>query len=91
MLLANEIGDLQYVEAINSIKVKENIFNQDKSFHETGLELAKNNSIKLNSLSSIDLESCKKEASDSLIEFDRMDEQTEVNFEEFINSYNAKI
>jgi hypothetical protein len=91
MLLANEIGDLQYVEAINSIKVKENIFNQDKSFHETGLELAKNNSIKLNSLSSIDLELCKKEASDSLIEFDRMDEQTEVNFEEFINSYNAKI
>jgi hypothetical protein len=34
---------------------------------------------------------CKKEASDSLIEFDRINKQTEISFEEFINSYNAKI
>ena len=66
-------------------------FNEDDSMLIDFIFSEYNNSIKLNSLSSIDLESCKKEASDSLIEFDRMDEQTEVNFEEFINSYNAKI
>jgi sporulation protein YlmC with PRC-barrel domain len=65
--------------------------NQDKSFHEAGLEIAKNNSIKLNSLSNIDLDLCKNEASDSLIEFDRMSNQDEISFEEFIDSYNAKI
>ena len=91
LLLANEMDDQEYANAINSLKVKKNVFNQNKSFHETGLELAKNNSIKLNSLSNIDLDVCKKEASDSLIEFDRINKQTEVSFEEFINSYNAKI
>jgi hypothetical protein len=83
--------DQEYANAIRSLKVKKNVFNQNKSFHETGLELAKNNSIKLNSLSNIDLDVCKKEASDSLIEFDRINKQTEISFEEFINSYNAKI
>ena len=91
LLLANEMDDQEYANAIHSLKVKNNVFNQNKSFHETGLELAKNNSIKLNSLSNIDLDVCKKEASDSLIEFDRINKQTEVSFEEFINSYNAKI
>jgi glutamate--cysteine ligase len=91
MLLANEMGDEQYVKAINSLKVRKNILNQDKSFHEAGLEIAKNNSIKLNSLSNIDLDLCKNEASDSLIEFDRMSNQDEISFEEFIDSYNAKI
>ena len=91
LLLANEMDDQEYANAINSLKVKKNVFNQNKSFHETGLELAKNNSIKLNSLSNIDLDVCKKEASDSLIEFDRINKQTEISFEEFINSYNAKI
>ena len=91
MLLANEMGDEQYVKAINSLKVRKNILNQDKSFHEAGLEIAKNNSIKLNSLSNIDLDLCKNEASDSLIEFDRMSNQDEISFEEFIDSYKAKI
>ena len=91
LLLANEMDDQEYAKAINSLKIKKNVFNQNKSFHETGLELAKNNSIKLNSLSNIDLDVCKKEASDSLIEFDRINKQTEISFEEFINSYNAKI
>jgi len=91
LLLANEMDDREYANAIHSLKVKNNVFNQNKSFHETGLELAKNNSIKLNSLSNIDLDVCKKEASDSLIEFDRINKLTEVSFEEFINSYNAKI
>ena len=91
LLLANEMDDQEYANAIHSLKVKNNVFNPNKSFHETGLELAKNNSIKLNSLSNIDLDVCKKEASDSLIEFDRINKQTEVSFEEFINSYNAKI
>ena len=91
LLLANEMDDQEYANAIHSLKVKNNVFNQNKSFHETGLELAKNNSIKLNSLSNIDLDVCKKEASDSLIEFDRINKQTEISFEEFINSYNAKI
>ncbi len=65
--------------------------NQDKSFHEVGLELSKNNSTKLNSLSNIYLDLCKKEASDSLIEFDRISGQDKISFEKFINSYNAKI
>ena len=91
LLLANEMDDQEYANAIHSLKIKNNVFNQNKSFHETGLDLAKNNSIKLNSLSNIDLDVCKKEASDSLIEFDRINKQTEVSFEEFINSYNAKI
>ena len=91
LLLANEMDDQEYANAIHSLKIKNNVFNQNKSFHETGLELAKNNSIKLDSLSNIDLDVCKKEASDSLIEFDRINKQTEVSFEEFINSYNAKI
>ena len=91
ILLANEMSDARYVEAIDSLKIKKNTFNKDRSFHETGLEHAKNNSIKLNSLSNIDLDLCEKEASDSLKEFDRMNRETEISFEEFINSYNAKI
>ena len=91
ILLANEMSDARYVEAIDSLKIKKNTFNKDRSFHETGLEHAKNNSIKLNSLSNIDLDLCEKEASDSLIEFDRMNKDTEIGFKEFINSYNAKI
>jgi hypothetical protein len=91
ILLADAMGDISYSEAIDSLKIKKNIFNQDKSFHESGLELAKNNSKKLNSLSDIDLDLCEKEASDSLKDFDRMDRETEISFEEFINSYNAKI
>ena len=47
--------------------------------------------MELNSLSNIDLDLCEKEASDSLIEFDRMNKDTEISFKEFINSYNAKI
>jgi len=91
ILLANEMSDARYVEAIDSLKIKKNTFNKDRSFHETGLEHAKNNSIKLNSLSNIDLDLYEKEASDSLIEFDRMNKDTEIGFKEFINSYNAKI
>jgi glutamate--cysteine ligase len=91
MLLANEMHDEEYVKAINSLKIKKNILNQDKSFHEVGLELSKNNSTKLNSLSNFYLDLCKKEASDSLIEFDRISGQDEISFEKFINSYNAKI
>ena len=91
MLLANEMRDEEYVKAINSLKIKKNILNQDKSFHEVGLELSKNNSTKLNSLSNIYLDLCKKEASDSLIEFDRISGQDKISFEKFINSYNAKI
>ena len=91
MLLASEMNEPQYVKAIDGLKVKKNIFNKGKSFHEAGLELAQKNSTELNSLSNIDIDLCKKEASDSLIEFDRMNQETEISFEEFINSYNAKI
>jgi len=91
ILLADAMADMRYSEAIDSLKIKKNIFNQDKSFHEAGLELAKNNSMELNSLPNIDLDLCEKEASDSLKEFDRMNRETEISFEEFINSYNAKI
>jgi hypothetical protein len=34
---------------------------------------------------------CEKEASDSLKEFDRMNQKQEVAFDEFVNSYNSKI
>ena len=47
--------------------------------------------MELNSLSNIDIDLCEKEASDYLKEFDRMNRETEISFEEFINSYNAKI
>jgi hypothetical protein len=46
---------------------------------------------RINSFSNIDVESCEKEASDSLKEFDRINQKQEIAFDEFVNSYNSKI
>ena len=41
--------------------------------------------------SNFDVDLCEKEASDSLKEFDRINQKQEIAFDEFVNSYNSKI
>ena len=52
---------------------------------------AKQNSKIINSFAKIDLESCEKEASDSLKEFDKINQEQEISFDHFIKTYNSKI
>ena len=70
---------------------KKNKFNQAESFHDFGIKKTIENYQAINSFSDIDVELCEKEASDSLKEFDRMDQKQEIAFDEFVNSYNSKI
>ena len=71
--------------------MKEKKFNQTESFHDYGIKKTIKNYQTINSFSNIDVELCKKEASDSLKEFDRINQKKEIAFDEFVNSYNSKI
>jgi hypothetical protein len=70
---------------------KKNKFNHEISFHDYGIAKAKKNSKLINSFTNIDLESCEKEASDSLKEFDKINQEQEISFDDFIETYNSKI
>jgi glutamate--cysteine ligase len=89
--IADELSDELYVEAINLGDVYKNKFYKNDSFHEAGIIKAIENVKAINTFTNIDLEVCEKEASDSLKEFDRINQLQEINFEEFIDSYNSKI
>ena len=45
----------------------------------------------IKSFANIDLESCEKEASDSLKEFDKINQEQAISFNNFIEKYNSKI
>ena len=90
--LALEFKDLAFIDAIKNLgNFKKNKFNQAESFHDYGIKKAIENSQTINSFSNIDVEVCEKEASDSLKEFDRINQKQEIAFDEFVNSYNSKI
>ena len=89
--LADELSDELYVQAINLDDVYKNKFDKNDSFHEAGIIKAIENVKAINTFTNIDLEVCEKEASDSLKEFDRINQLQEISFEEFIDSYNSKI
>ena len=89
--IADELSDELYVEAINLGDVYKNKFDKNDSFHEAGIIKAIENVKAINTFTNIDLEVCEKEASDSLKEFDRINQLQEIGFEEFIDSYNSKI
>ena len=90
--LALEFKDQAFVDAIKNLgSFKKNKFNQAESFHEFGVKKTIENYQAINSFSDIDVELCEKEASDSLKEFDRMNQKQELAFDEFVNSYNSKI
>ena len=89
--IANELSDELYVEAINLDDVYKDKFEKNNSFHEAGIIKAIENVKAIKTFTNIDLEVCEKEASDSLKEFDRINQLQEINFEEFIDSYNSKI
>ena len=90
--LASEFKDKTYIDAIKNLgNFKKNKFNQAESFHDFGIKKTIENYQTINSFSDIDVELCEKEASDSLIEFDRINQKREIAFDEFVNSYNSKI
>ena len=90
--LASEFKDKTYIDAIKNLgSFKKNKFNQAESFHDFGIKKTIENYQTINSFSNIDVGLCEKEASDSLKEFDRINQKQEIAFDEFVNSYNSKI
>ena len=90
--LALEFEDKAFIDAIKNLgSFKKNKFNQVESFHDYGIKKTIENYQAINSFSDIDVELCEKEASDSLKEFDRINQKQEIAFDEFVNSYNSKI
>ena len=91
-ILASEFKENAFISAIENIgDFKKNKFNQEESFQDYGLKKAKENYERISSFSNIDVGLCEKEASDSLREFDKMNREKEIAFDNFINSYNSKI
>jgi glutamate--cysteine ligase len=90
--LALSFKDHAFMNAIENIgDFKKNKFNHEISFHDYGVAKAKQNSKIIKSFANIDLESCEKEASDSLIEFDKINQEQAISFNDFIEKYNSKI
>ena len=90
--LALEFEDKTFVDAVKNLgNFKKNKFNQVETFHNYGIKKTIENYQTINSFSDIGVELCEKEASDSLIEFDRINQKQEIAFDEFVNSYNSKI
>ena len=90
--LALEFEDKAFIDAIKSLgSFKKNKFSQAESFHDYGIKKTIENYQTINSFSNFDVELCEKEASDSLKEFDRINQKQEIAFDEFVNSYNSKI
>ena len=90
--LALEFEDQAFIDAIKNLgSFKKNKFNQTESFHDYGIKKTIKNYQAINSFSNFDVELCEKEASDSLKEFDRINQKQEIAFDEFVNSYNSKI
>jgi glutamate--cysteine ligase len=90
--LALSFKDHAFMNAIENIgDFKKNKFNHEISFHDYGVAKAKQNSKIIKSFANIDLESCEKEASDSLIEFDKINQEQAISFNNFIEKYNSKI
>jgi glutamate--cysteine ligase len=90
--LALSFKDHAFMNAIENIgDFKKNKFNHEISFHDYGIAKAKQNSEIIKSFANIDLESCEKEASDSLKEFDKINQEQAIPFNDFIEKYNSKI
>ena len=90
--LALEFEDQAFIDAIKNLgSFKKNKFNQTESFHDYGIKKTIKNYQTINSFSNMDVGLCEKEASDSLKEFDRINQKQEIAFDEFVNSYNSKI
>ena len=90
--LALEFEDQAFIDAIKNLgSFKKNKFNQKESFHDYGIKKTIKNYQTINSFSNMDVGLCEKEASDSLKEFDRINQKQEIAFDEFVNSYNSKI
>lgn len=90
--LASSFKDHAFMNAIENIgDFKKNKFNHEISFHDYGIAKAKQNSKIIKSFANIDLESCEKEASDSLKEFDKINQEQTISFNDFIEKYNSKI
>ena len=90
--LALEFQDKAFIDAIKRLgSFKKNKFNQTESFHDYGIKKTIENYQTINSFSDMDVGLCEKEASDSLKEFDRINQKQEIAFDEFVNSYNSKI
>ena len=90
--LASRFNDQDFMDAVKNIgDFKKNKFNHQISFHDYGVAKAKQNSKIIKSFANIDLESCEKEASDSLKEFDKINQEQAISFNDFIEKYNSKI
>ena len=62
-----------------------------QKFDVTNYMPTKHHSCLLNSFSNIDVKLCEKEASESLKEFDKINLEQEIAFNDFIETYNSKI
>ena len=89
--IATAMDNDAYMDALNQLRKNENTFNSSESFHNLGIELAKENLEKLKSFAEIDLTKFFDEAAESLEKFDKIQGESVSDMNEFMDSYNKKI
>lgn len=89
--IATAMDDNAYMDALNQLRENKNTFNSSESFHNLGIELAKENLEKIKSFAEIDLTKFFDEAAESLTKFDKIQGESVSDMNEFMDSYNKKI
>ena len=90
-MIAEQMKDKEYEIALKDLKIKTNTFDRSKSFHETGIEIAKNNHSKMINMPEIDTAIFKQQAKDSLKKFDIIHNNTIDEINDFLASYNKNL
>ena len=90
-MIAEQMKDKEYEVALKDLKIKTNTFDRSKSFHETGIEIAKNNHSKMINMPEIDTAIFKQQAKDSLKKFDIIHNNTIDEINDFLASYNRNL
>jgi len=89
--IAEQMKDKKYEIALKDLKIKTNTFDRSKSFHETGIEIAKDNHSKMLNMPEIDTTTFQQQAKDSLKKFDIIHNNTIDEINDFLASYNRNL
>ena len=90
-MIAEQMKDKEYEIALKDLKIKTNTFDRSKSFHETGIEIAKDNHSKMLNMPEIDTRTFQQQAKDSLKKFDTIHNNTIDEINNFLASYNSNL
>jgi len=90
-MIAEQMKDKEYEIALKDLKIKTNTFDRSKSFHETGIEIAKDNHSKMLNMPEIDTTTFQQQAKDSLKKFDTIHNNTIDEINNFLASYNSNL